>query len=94
VSKRERLLQVYKTTKKLPEELKSEPEIPNIASHLWAIFCELSSSRQVGFNPNPISYSEIQSYCILTQTHLDPIEVKLIKEMDNAFLTYDTNVKS
>lgn len=84
---RQRLLQVYKTTGKCPESLENEPEVPGAGEHLWVIFKELNGSRQSGFGENPLSYSDVQAYCYLTQTILRPYEVLLIKDMDYAFLS-------
>lgn len=69
----------------MPTELVNEPEVPDCCEHLWVIFNRLCNSRTYGMGENPITYGDIQAYCVLTKTHLQPFEVDLLVSMDNAF---------
>jgi hypothetical protein len=69
-----------------PRELDG-PEFPDLLEHVWTAFISLSNGRSVGFSgPNPISYMDIKSWCDLTGTPLEPIDVDIIKRLDRIFL--------
>jgi hypothetical protein len=50
-------------------------------------FNDLSRSRSSnGFGKNPISFSEIDAWSILTHTELSPLEIRCIMGLDSAYL--------
>lgn len=57
------------------------PDPPGIVSHVMEWFMELNSARQ-----GPISYSEIKAWSELTQRHITPFEITLIKRLDLTYL--------
>jgi hypothetical protein len=55
--------------------------------HLYEYFLELNSGRQYGMGfPQPISFHEILSWCIIKRMHLWRHEVDAIKGIDNIFM--------
>jgi len=64
------------------------PEIPAALAHIWDWFCELSFSRTGhGAGPNPIAYSEIEAWAVLTGRQPAPRDVRAIGMLDRAFFT-------
>jgi hypothetical protein len=59
--------------------------------HLWAVFLDLHSTREVGFAAGPISFREIESYARLTGVTLTPWEVGVIRAVDAAVLETASN---
>jgi len=54
---------------------------------LWGAFLSLSKARTGnGFGPNPLPYGEIDAWCRLMQTRLDPWEVDALRRLDDAYL--------
>lgn len=87
ITKREHLLQVEKSTKRKPKDLENPHEFPRLLSHVWSFFCELQSARTAGFSgANPLSYSEIESWCRLSGNSLTPYDVAVIKQLDNTYM--------
>lgn len=78
----------------MPTELLNEPEVPACGELLWEIFTKLNNSRTFGLGENPITYSDIQAYCSLTNTTLEPYQVELLVEMDYAFLSVKIDHKT
>jgi hypothetical protein len=69
----------------MPEGLRL-PDIPAALSHLWEWFCELSAARSGnGGGPNPISYSEVMAWALLTGRAPSPRDVQAIMALDGAF---------
>ena len=65
-----------------------EPEVPEQVDHVWSWFWQLSEKRQRGFDsPNPISYSDVESWARLTNNYILPEEVEAIMALDSAYLT-------
>jgi hypothetical protein len=65
------------------EPIKLEPG----TEHVIAMFDELSNTRaRTKIGPMPITHVEIQAYCHLTGTDLDPWELDALKRMDNAYI--------
>lgn len=63
------------------------PPVPPQGEHVFLWFRELSARRHQGFEqPQPISYSEIDVWSRLTQTQIRPEEVRLLTEIDEAYL--------
>jgi len=59
------------------------PEFPELLSHLWEVFVDLSNSRS---DRIPLTYSEIRAYKDLTDTPLTPRDIEVIKELDRLWL--------
>jgi hypothetical protein len=82
---------VQKQTGKAPEKLQGPPLSLEVA-YLWDAFINLSLGRQQGFNgPQPISYSEINSWMQATKQPLDAREVDALKALDAIFIRTMTN---
>jgi hypothetical protein len=53
---------------------------------------ELALSRTSnGFGPNPIGWTEMRDWSILTATPLAPLDVKVLRGLDGLFLTAYAN---
>jgi hypothetical protein len=65
-----------------------EPELPPAGRHLWMVFSDLHSTRQVGMDVNPITFTEIGFYSELTGMDLDPWEVIAVRAIDDAFINH------
>lgn len=64
-----------------------EPDYPAVVSHVMQWFWELSSRRQYGASgPCPLTFTEIKAWLELTGTLIDPREVKMLLELDSAWL--------
>lgn len=64
------------------------PTLPPLAAYAWDVFCELHSARPVGMGGvSPITYSEVDAYCRLTGAQLSPLDVYLVRTIDEVFLT-------
>ena len=86
VSKKEHLLQVQRSTGKIPSELDFEP-LPEYLYYLWEVFISLSSSRQVGMNGSlSLTFQEISSWSYLNGIELTPKEVEVIKKLDTIYM--------
>jgi len=87
VTLREHLEQVKKATGYAPEGLENNTEFPNPLSHVWSFFLQLHQSRTMGFSgPNPITYSEIESWVKLTNNQPNPLDVGIIKRLDSLYM--------
>lgn len=61
---------------------------------MWEFFNELQTGRTSnGFGPNPLSFSEIESWARLTGRKVAPWEVRAIKQVDAVYLETLTNGK-
>jgi hypothetical protein len=68
------------------EELRGPP-FPAELAYLWKIFCRLSNRRSSnGFGPAPIGWSDIDAFCRLSQTKLQPWEIEIIEDLDRLWL--------
>jgi hypothetical protein len=60
---------------------------PQLLDYLWAWFFELCAARSSnGWSANPISYTEIAAWAMLTRAHPTPWEVSVLRLMDSAYL--------
>jgi len=59
------------------------PEFPELLSHLWMMFIDLSNSRS---DRIPLTYTEIKAYKDLTETPLSAKDIEVIKELDALWL--------
>jgi hypothetical protein len=70
------------------EELPQEPEIPPYGVKWWDVFWKLHARRRPGFEfPAPLSYGDIQTFSLLTQTRITPDDVDILTRMDDAYLS-------
>jgi len=70
----------------MPKEMEPK-EIPHSVIYLWQCFLYLSGSRQAGFSgPNKIPYTEIEAWSRLNGIQLLPIEVEVIKKLDDLYV--------
>jgi hypothetical protein len=61
--------------------------IPSGGELLWKWFMALHKTRQAGMaGPQPISFTEMQSYARLTNQHIEPRHVDILVAMDQAYL--------
>jgi hypothetical protein len=79
---RKHLEQVEKQLGRTPEALIG-PEFPELLSHLWLVFVDLSNTRS---DKTPLTYSEIKSYVELMNETLLPRDIELIKRLDALWL--------
>ncbi|HHT7702741.1 phage tail assembly chaperone [Pasteurella multocida] len=86
---REHLQAVWEQTGIKPDELNT-PEPPSGLMYLFSYFNELSLSRQYGMAVNPISYSDILAWSILTKVSLAAWEIEVIKQIDIVYLNSQT----
>ena len=64
------------------------PDIPAALAHIWEWFCDLHAARSGnGGGPNPISYSEIMAWSLLTGRAPAPRDVRAIMDIDAAFFS-------
>lgn len=62
-------------------------ELPKDFYYCWKIFIDLNQARTSnGFGYNPITYSEIDSYCRLMSVDLSEDEVSMIRKFDREVL--------
>lgn len=64
---------------------------PKLAPHLryiWAIYCDLDATRDIGMALGPLPYREIEAFARLTNTKLTPFEVGAIRALDRAFMEH------
>lgn len=59
------------------------PEFPELLSHLWETFVNLSNSRS---DKIPLSYTEIKAYIDLMDENLLPRDIEVIKRLDQIWL--------
>ena len=86
MSDRAHLEQVAKMKGELPPELEV-PDFPDIASHIWVTFNELSAGRTYGMSgPNPLSWEGIKAWVDLNGIVLTPWELETIKALDMAWV--------
>lgn len=82
---RQKAENIARQTGRLPRGFEG-PEMPLELTYLWRWFQELSATRgSNGFGPNPITYTEIDTWARLTGTIIRPMEVRLIMTLDGLF---------
>ena len=56
---------------------------------VWGYYIDLANARTSnGYGPNPISYTEINSWNDLTGSCVTPFEVKIIKRLDITYINH------
>lgn len=77
----------FRQTGIMPEQLR-QPEFPVHLEQVWSYFSELNRARcGNGFGANPLSYVEIAAWNSLTDAQVTPLEVQIIRALDNLYLT-------
>lgn len=69
----------------MPEAL-DQPEFPEDARYVWEWFCRLSSRRQVGMGPGPLTWPQIESFFRVLGIDPNEWEVRAIERLDDAWL--------
>lgn len=95
-TRRDSLMQILNTAPEDSEmydsalaQLEDAPEIPFYLEHIWGWFWQIHRGRTYGMSgPNPLTWPDIQSWTNLLQTTIRPIEVEILKEIDNVYLEY------
>lgn len=62
------------------------PPLPMQAERTWTAFVDLSGARQVGMTLQPITYSEIAAYQLVTRRRLTGWEVDQVRMLDDLYL--------
>lgn len=60
----------------VPVELNTPP-LPDSLAYLWRTFFEIRRS------PEPLTYTELHNWSLMTGTDLEPIEVRVIMRLDS-----------
>ncbi|HEY4712822.1 MAG TPA: hypothetical protein VIH30_01050 [Aquirhabdus sp.] len=72
----------------MPEELANEPDIPESAAHVWHYFIQMNKKRgSNGFGANPLTFTEIRSWCELKKITLEQWELDAIDAIDEAYIS-------
>lgn len=62
---------------------------PEAAAPLWGAFNRLSRQRTWHTNgPNPITFTDIESYCRLMRLPLEPHHISILMEMDRIWIDH------
>lgn len=70
-----------------PKELDELKELPEAYYSIWGVFLELNAARgSNGFGVDPLSFTEIYSYCKLYGIDLELHELKMLRRFDNVAL--------
>jgi hypothetical protein len=86
VTLRDRLLQVYNSTGQYDSRL-DLPTIPVELEYIMGWFWDIRNAvGGNGFGTNPISFSEIMSWCKLNDIQLTPWEVSVIRKLDTEYV--------
>ena len=65
------------------------PPLPPVAVRAWEVFSQVSGTRSSGMGGiGAITYTELLAYQTLTGTTLTPLDVALVREADQAFLSF------
>ena len=67
--------------------LSDGPAMPPAARHAWELFLELNLGRQGGMGLQALTWADIHGYFSLFRLAPTPIELRLIRAFDSAFLT-------
>ena len=70
-------------------QIEEAPEIPFYLEHIWGWFWQIHSGRTYGMSgPNPLTWTDIQSWSNILKTDIRPIEAEILKEIDSVYLKY------
>ena len=73
--------------KGIRHHLADGPAMPPAAERAWAWFLELQQGRQGGMGLQALTWADIHGYFSLFRLTPTPIELRLIRAFDSAFLT-------
>ncbi|NRA03241.1 MAG: hypothetical protein HRU00_11650, partial [Myxococcales bacterium] len=80
-------LEVAKAAGADPRELRELPDLCSYTRRLWAIFLDLRSSTNSGFNgPNRIDNLSIRAYLLNCGVKINKRELKVLTLMDSKYL--------
>lgn len=95
-SRRDRLLQFYKTTGQMPPDLENELDIDHRVEPFYMAFISLMSYRKIsvagmgGTFYQPLSAEEILAWEELEHNKLGVFGLKVVKALDQVFLDFKT----
>ena len=84
---REHLEAVERITKKRPQELTNQIELPESMVSCWHWFLSLNNTRSSGFGASPITYTEMWCYFNLHDIEPNQWELNVIKMFDSISLS-------
>jgi hypothetical protein len=84
-SLRTHLQRYFKSTGKLDPRLEEKP-IPATGRALWEVFVTLAGSRRSGMGVSPLTLTDIEAWCRLTQVTLTGWELETILLIDQVAL--------
>ena len=67
--------------------LSDGPAMPPAAQQAWAWFLELNQGRQGGMGLQALTWADLHGFFALCGIEPSPIELRLIRAFDSAFLT-------
>lgn len=73
---RQHLEQVAKVSGSNPPELDTPP-LPESLAYLWGTFFQIRRT------PDPLTYTELRNWSLMTATDLEPLEVEAIMRLDS-----------
>jgi hypothetical protein len=85
---REHLEAVERLTKKRPQQLDNQVELPKSMRECWQWFLSLNNTRPSGFGASPITYQEIWCYFNLQGIEPEQWEIDIIKMFDNIAMSF------
>lgn len=85
---RDHLEAVERLTKKRPQQLNEQIELPVSMRECWQWFLSLNNTRSSGFGASPITYQEMWCYFDLQGIEPEQWEIDIIKMFDNISLSY------
>ena len=65
---------------------KEQPEIPEAGYYAWEMWWRLNARRPTGDSQTPISWAEMQAFCVITNMLLNANDIIMIEAIDNAYL--------
>jgi len=90
---RDHLVNAWKQSGIMPDELRTAPRLPELTGHLWGYYLRLHRRRQnYGWGHVPLTYLEVEAWARLNKVTLDHWELDAILEIDDAYLA--STVKS
>lgn len=60
----------------IPPELQT-PELPESLAYLWGTFFQIRRT------PDPLTYTELRNWSLMTKQELEPLEVETIMRLDS-----------
>ena len=67
---------------------------PNPAPHIVARLIEIGNTDTTGMGPAPLTWREIDAWCIRTRIHLPPWEARLLRQLSLAYIAEGRRAES